>query len=114
MWVIRVVLHNTFNAQHCILFQPWRLPYFESSGHAEFRTFIYSFTWEDPEEDLRHLQLTAQDTVFAITSAGDNVLHYAINSKPRCIHAVDMNPWCVPTSTLMDCGAFLIIYIVSL
>jgi betaine lipid synthase len=44
---------------------------------------------------MRYLQLTSEDTVFAITSAGDNVLHYAINAKPRCIHTVDINPWCV-------------------
>lgn len=44
---------------------------------------------------MRHLQLTSEDSVFAITSAGDNVLHYAINAKPQRIHAVDMNPWCV-------------------
>lgn len=42
---------------------------------------------------MRHLQLTSADTVFAITSAGDNILHYAINATPARIHAVDMNPW---------------------
>ncbi|KAF8313463.1 S-adenosyl-L-methionine-dependent methyltransferase [Clavulina sp. PMI_390] len=62
------------------------------SAHAEFRTFIYSFTWEDPAVDMQHLNLSENDSIFAITSAGDNVLHYAINAKPRRIHAVDMNP----------------------
>lgn len=42
---------------------------------------------------MRHLELSEKDSVFAITSAGDNVLHYAIAAQPALIHAVDMNPW---------------------
>lgn len=53
------------------------------------------------------MQLSSEDTIFAITSAGDNVLHYAINSKPRRIHAVDMNPWWV--DQLANPGSFLIV-----
>ncbi|KDQ55857.1 hypothetical protein JAAARDRAFT_195669 [Jaapia argillacea MUCL 33604] len=71
---------------------PWRLPYYEQPVHKEFRTFIYSFTWEDPVEDMKHLELTRDDSMFIITSAGDNALHYAINAKPKRIHCVDMNP----------------------
>jgi betaine lipid synthase len=47
---------------------------------------------EDPVVDLQHMQVTENDTIFAIASAGDNVLHYAINARPKRIHAVDMNP----------------------
>ncbi|KAJ3870770.1 hypothetical protein F5051DRAFT_463890 [Lentinula edodes] len=47
---------------------------------------------EDPEVDIQHLDITSSDSVFAITSAGDNVLHYAIASSPRNLHCVDMNP----------------------
>ncbi|KAJ7144971.1 hypothetical protein C8R43DRAFT_561171 [Mycena crocata] len=72
--------------------QPWRMPYLEDAIHKQFRTYIYSFTWEDPEEDMRHLDLTSEDTVLAITSGGDNVLHYAISAGPKQIHCVDMNP----------------------
>jgi len=79
----------------------WRLPYYEDSMHKEFRTFIYSFTWvrvqlqtlsfffsrmevqEDPFEDMKYLELTKDDSVFVITSAGDNALHYAIGRNPR-------------------------------
>ncbi|KAJ6606161.1 hypothetical protein DFH09DRAFT_1119480 [Mycena vulgaris] len=32
----------------------WRMPYHEQPDHKQFRTYIYAFTWEDPEEDLRH------------------------------------------------------------
>ncbi|KAJ7778787.1 hypothetical protein DFH07DRAFT_936438 [Mycena maculata] len=71
---------------------PWRMPYYDNQVHEQFRTYIYSFTWEDPEEDMRHLDLTADDSVLAITSGGDSVLHYAISAGPARIHCVDMNP----------------------
>lgn len=58
---------------------------------------------------MQHLQLTHDDSILCITSAGcalsstldalvltfirsDNALHYAIAAQPRRIHAVDMNP----------------------
>lgn len=55
--------------------------------------YIYAFTWEDPREDDRILHFTKDDTVLAITSAGDNILSYAsLSSPPRRIHCVDLNP----------------------
>ncbi|RDB16813.1 hypothetical protein Hypma_002666 [Hypsizygus marmoreus] len=72
--------------------KPWRLPYYEHPVHKEFRTFIYSFTWEDPFEDMKYLDLSTDDSMFVITSAGDNALHYAIEAQPKRIHCVDMNP----------------------
>ncbi|KAJ4468170.1 hypothetical protein J3R30DRAFT_3305702 [Lentinula aciculospora] len=72
--------------------KPWRLPYYEHPVHKEFRTFVYSFTWEDPYVDVKHLELAKHDSMFVITSAGDNALHYAIAANPRRIHCVDMNP----------------------
>lgn len=77
---------------HYQLKKPWRLPYYDHPVHKEFRTFIYSFTWEDPFDDMKHLQLTSNDSMFVITSAGDNALHYAIAAGPKRIHCVDMNP----------------------
>lgn len=71
---------------------PWRLPYYTHAVHKEFRTFIYAFTWEDPMEDMKHLNLTKDDSILVISSAGDNALHYAIEAGPRRIHCVDMNP----------------------
>lgn len=38
---------------------------------------------EDPMEDMRHLQLSKNDSILVITSAGDNALHYAINAQPK-------------------------------
>ncbi|KAI5479438.1 betaine lipid synthase [Pseudohyphozyma bogoriensis] len=54
--------------------------------------FHYGFTWEDPAVDMQHMNFTKDDHLLCITSAGDNALHYAIEAKPKRIHAVDMNP----------------------
>lgn len=55
--------------------------------------YIYAFTWEDPREDDNILHFTKEDTVLAITSAGDNVLSYSqLPNAPRRIHCVDLNP----------------------
>lgn len=55
--------------------------------------YIYAFTWEDPREDNKILKFTKDDTVLAITSAGDNVLSYAaLENAPKRIHCVDLNP----------------------
>lgn len=55
------------------------------------RSLVYNACWEDPAVDRRALALGASDTVLAITSAGCNVLDYALTG-PRRIHAVDANP----------------------
>ncbi|OCH83848.1 hypothetical protein OBBRIDRAFT_870211, partial [Obba rivulosa] len=71
----------------------WRLYYDETlPKHTQFgNKYIYAFTWEDPAEDQRLLNIGTDDVVFAITSAGDNILTYALQ-RPRSIHAVDLNP----------------------
>ncbi|KAF9060572.1 hypothetical protein BDP27DRAFT_1339414 [Rhodocollybia butyracea] len=70
----------------------WRKPYNSDAHCEELNTFIYSFTWEDPEVDMQHLSLSPSDSMFVVTSAGDNPLHYSIASSPRNIYSVDMNP----------------------
>jgi betaine lipid synthase len=32
---------------------------------------------------MKHLNIGPEDTMFVITSAGDNALHYAIEAKPK-------------------------------
>jgi betaine lipid synthase len=60
--------------------------------HTQFNgEYIYAFTWEDTRVDERILKLKSDDVVLAITSAGDNVLSYALQGPAR-IHAVDLNP----------------------
>ncbi|TRX94995.1 hypothetical protein FHL15_004080 [Xylaria flabelliformis] len=60
--------------------------------HTQFNNeYIYAFTWEDTRVDERILRLKPNDVVLAITSAGDNILSYALQGPAR-IHAVDLNP----------------------
>ncbi|KAJ7072413.1 hypothetical protein C8F01DRAFT_245474 [Mycena amicta] len=87
-----VDIASPFSSFHYHINSHWRLPYYEQPVHKEFRTFIYSFTWEDPFEDMAHLQLSSKDSMLVITSAGDNALHYAAAARPQRIHCVDMNP----------------------
>ena len=55
-------------------------------------------TWEDPDVDVKKLGINKDDHVLAITSAGDNVLHYALAASCARVHAVGeyINKiWCV-------------------
>lgn len=71
----------------------WRIHYDEQlKKHTQFKQkYIYAFTWEDTRVDERLLNITHNDVILAITSAGDNILSYALKS-PRRIHAIDLNP----------------------
>ncbi|SMR49971.1 unnamed protein product [Zymoseptoria tritici ST99CH_3D1] len=60
--------------------------------HRQFGDeYIYAFTWEDDRMDSRLLKINSDDVILAITSAGDNILSYALQ-RPKRIHAVDLNP----------------------
>ena len=52
---------------------------------------VYNTCWEDPRLDREALELTSQDNVLVITSAGCNALDYAL-CQPNHVYAVDMNP----------------------
>lgn len=71
----------------------WRIYYDDQlEKHTQFNDeYIYAFTWEDSKVDRSLLKLGADDVVLAITSAGDNILSYAMQSPAR-IHAIDLNP----------------------
>lgn len=55
------------------------------------RSLVYNTCWEDPAVDRMALDLGPEDTLVVITSAGCNVLDYAL-AGPSRIHAVDANP----------------------
>ena len=55
------------------------------------RSLVYNTCWEDPAVDRHALELGSEDTLLVITSAGCNVLDYALTG-PRRIYAVDANP----------------------
>ena len=55
------------------------------------RNIVYNQCWEDPRLDRVALELTPQDRLVVITSAGCNALDYALAGAGH-VHAVDMNP----------------------
>ena len=57
---------------------------------VHLRNLVYNTCWEDPRLDRQALDLSPNDTVLVITSAGCNALDYALDS-PKQVHAVDMN-----------------------
>jgi betaine lipid synthase len=71
----------------------WRIYYNDQlEKHTQFNDeYIYAFTWEDSRVDRDLLKLGPDDVVLAITSAGDNILSYAMQGPAR-IHAIDLNP----------------------
>ena len=54
------------------------------------RHMVYNTCWEDPRLDRIALALRPEDRLMVITSAGCNVLDYALDA-PAAIHAVDVN-----------------------
>ncbi|MFW6259066.1 MAG: DUF3419 family protein [Halochromatium sp.] len=55
------------------------------------RALVYNTCWEDPAVDRLVLNIAPDDQILVITSAGCNVLDYALVG-PAAIHAVDANP----------------------
>lgn len=54
------------------------------------KNLVYNQCWEDPRLDRQALELTNQDNVVVITSAGCNALDYALAGANH-VYAVDMN-----------------------
>ena len=52
---------------------------------------IFNSSWEDPAIDRNLLDISTDSDILTITSAGDNVLDYLLDS-PRSITSVDLNP----------------------
>ncbi|MCL2005276.1 MAG: BtaA family protein [Planctomycetaceae bacterium] len=52
---------------------------------------VYNTCWEDPRIDKQVLELTPNDNLLVITSAGCNALSYALTGLNH-VYAVDMNP----------------------
>ncbi len=59
-------------------------------SYVHGNNLVYNTCWEDPRIDRVALELTPDDTVAVITSAGCNVLDYALE-QPKHIYAIDMN-----------------------
>lgn len=72
----------------------WRTTYSDLlPKHAQFaEEYIYAFNWEDPAVDLDILNIKHDDVIVTITSAGDNILDYLSQARPKRVHAIDLNP----------------------
>jgi len=60
-------------------------------GQIEFPDLLFGMSWEDPESDVRALQIQPGETVVAISSGGCNTFGLLLESPGR-IFAVDINP----------------------
>jgi S-adenosylmethionine-diacylglycerol 3-amino-3-carboxypropyl transferase len=58
---------------------------------VHLNNLVYNTCWEDPRLDREALQLTGDDELLVITSAGCNALDYVLAGAGR-VYAVDMNP----------------------
>lgn len=72
----------------------WRTTYSDLlPKHAQFaEEYIYAFNWEDPAVDIDILNIKHDDVIVTITSAGDNILDYLSQARPKRVHAIDLNP----------------------
>jgi len=71
----------------------WRAYYDDQlKKHKQFNDeYISALTWDDSRADAQILSIQSDDVILAPTSAGDNILSFTLQ-KPKCIHAVDLNP----------------------
>ncbi len=57
-----------------------------------FGGFVYPQIWEDPEVDLKALNIVPDKSrILTISSGGCNIMNY-LTQSPAAIHAVDLNP----------------------
>ncbi len=97
------------NSQGSIPYVPYlRAPYYiwigqnHQTGHAAHEnkvdrpalfppTFLYTQSWEDPEPDMVHMDINANDTVLTLTSGGCNALNLLLHGAGE-VYSVDCNP----------------------
>ncbi|MEW5303500.1 MAG: hypothetical protein WDW38_001833 [Sanguina aurantia] len=97
------------NSQGSIPYVPYlRAPYYvwlgrhRQLGHAIHEnkvdrpalfppTFLYTQSWEDPEPDMKVMDINSKDTVLTLTSGGCNALNLLVNGAGHVV-SVDCNP----------------------
>lgn len=70
------------------------MPQAERRGRLEsmvFNGIVFNMSWEDPEMDRQAFNLTSNDTVISISSAGCNPLNFLCQS-PKKLISIDGNP----------------------
>lgn len=56
-----------------------------------FRGLVYAQIWEDPDIDMRALQIQPRERVVSIASGGCNAMSYLV-ADPASVETVDLNP----------------------
>uniref|UniRef100_A0A7S0URH5 Betaine lipid synthase n=1 Tax=Polytomella parva TaxID=51329 RepID=A0A7S0URH5_9CHLO len=97
------------NSEGSIPYVPYlRAPYYiwigqkHTDGHATHDvkverpplfppTFLYTQSWEDPEPDMKVMDINPSDTVLTLTSGGCNALNLLVNGAGKVV-SVDCNP----------------------
>ncbi|GAX75478.1 hypothetical protein CEUSTIGMA_g2921.t1 [Chlamydomonas eustigma] len=97
------------NSQGSIPYVPYlRAPYYvwigqnHQTGHAAHEnkvdrpalfppTFLYTQSWEDPEPDMKVMDINENDTVLTLTSGGCNALNLLLHGAGEVV-SVDCNP----------------------
>lgn len=64
-----------------------------------FRGLVYPQIWEDPECDMKALELKPEDNIVCIASGGCNMMSY-LTASPASITAVDLSAWHVELNRL--------------
>lgn len=60
------------------------------NGQVPLSTLIFTLNWEDPESDVRAIEMKPGQTLMTITSGGCNTLNFLLHD-PEKIYAVDIN-----------------------
>ena len=76
----------------------------EIKNKMTFDILRYSVVWEDIELLYRGLEVTPNDSILSITSAGDNVLNLLLK-EPKSITAIDLNATQNAREPCGQCGA---------
>ena len=61
------------------------------NGQVPLSKLIFTLNWEDPESDVRAIEMKQGQTLMTITSGGCNTLNFLLHD-PEKIYAVDINP----------------------
>ena len=61
------------------------------NGQVPLSSLIFTVNWEDPESDVKAIEMKARQSLLTITSGGCNTLHFLLHD-PEKIYAVDINP----------------------
>ncbi|MGC3946026.1 MAG: DUF3419 family protein [Chryseolinea sp.] len=63
----------------------------KTKNQVQLHELIFSLNWEDPQSDIRALQIRPGDNVMTISSGGCNTFEFLLHD-PAHVYALDINP----------------------